>query len=51
MIKSSGMNVYPTQVEDVLYRHPAVQDACVIGVPDESRVRRIKAFVVLKDHN
>ncbi|MBN2256044.1 MAG: AMP-binding protein [Deltaproteobacteria bacterium] len=49
MIKSSGMNVYPTQVEDVLYRHPAVQDACVIGVPDESQVERVKAFVVLKD--
>ncbi len=49
MIKSSGMNVYPPQVEDVLYRHPAVQDACVIGVPDESQVERVKAFVVLKD--
>jgi len=49
MIKSSGMNVYPVQVEDVLYRHPDVQEACVIGVPDESQVQRVKAFVVLKD--
>ncbi len=48
MIKSSGMNVYPTQVEDVLYRHPYVADACVIGVPDEEQVERVKAFVVLK---
>jgi len=49
MIKSSGMNVYPAQVEDILYRHPAVQEACVIGVPDEAQVQRVKAFVVLKD--
>jgi len=43
MIKSSGFNVYPAQVEQVLYRHPAVLDACVIGVPDESQVERVKA--------
>ena len=49
MIKSSGMNVYPAQVEAVLYKHPDVRDACVIGVPDEAQVERVKAFVVLKD--
>jgi len=49
MIKSSGMNVYPAQVEAVLYRHPDVQDACVIGVPDEAQVERVKAFIVLKN--
>ena len=49
MIKSSGMNVYPAQVEEVLYRHPDVLKACVIGVPDEAQVQRVKAFVVLKD--
>jgi long-chain acyl-CoA synthetase len=49
MIKSSGFNVYPTQVESVLYRHPAVADACVIGVPDPAQVERVKACVVLKD--
>jgi long-chain acyl-CoA synthetase len=49
MIKSSGFNVYPTQVESVLYRHPAVADACVVGVPDPAQVERVKAFVVLKD--
>ena len=49
MIKSSGFNVYPAQVEQVLYRHPAVLDACVIGVPDEAQVERVKAVVVLKD--
>ncbi len=49
MIKSSGMNVYPMQVEEVLRQHPAVQSACVIGIPDEAQVERVKAFVVLKD--
>ena len=49
MIKSSGMNVYPAQVEDVLYGHPEVLKACVIGVPDEKQVQRVKGFVVLKD--
>ncbi len=49
MIKSSGFNVYPAQVESVLYQHPLVRDACVIGVPDESQVERVKAVVVLKD--
>ena len=49
MIKSSGMNVYPAQVEDVLYKHPDVLKACVIGVPDEKQVQRVKGFVVLKN--
>jgi long-chain acyl-CoA synthetase len=49
MIKSSGFNVYPAQVEAVLYRHPLVEDACVAGVPDTAQVERVKAFVVLKD--
>ena len=37
MIKSSGFNVYPAQVESVLYQHPLVADVCVIGVPDEAQ--------------
>ena len=49
MIKSSGFNVYPAQVEDVLYKHPDVLEACVIGVPDEIQIQKVKAFVVLKD--
>ncbi|OGR10523.1 MAG: hypothetical protein A2097_06210 [Desulfobacula sp. GWF2_41_7] len=48
MIKSSGMNVYPAQVEEILYQHADVSDACVIGVPDMDQVERVKAFVVLK---
>jgi long-chain acyl-CoA synthetase len=49
MIKSSGMNVYPSQVEAEIYKHPAVKMACVIGVPDREQIERVKAFVVLKD--
>ena len=49
MIKSSGFNVYPAQVEEHLRKHPQVAEACVIGVPDPQQVERVKAFVVLKD--
>ena len=49
MIKSSGFNVYPAQVEAVLVEHPAVAEACVVGAPDEAQGERVKAFVVLKD--
>ena len=49
MIKSSGFNVYPAQVEAVLYAHPNVSEACVVGVPDEAQGERVKAFVVPKD--
>jgi long-chain acyl-CoA synthetase len=46
MIKSSGFNVYPAEVEEVLCQHPAVAEAHVVGVPDESQGQRVKAFVV-----
>src|SRR5207249_1805186 len=49
MIKSSGFNVYPAQVEAVLVEHPAVAEACVVGIPDEAQGERVKAFVVLKE--
>ena len=49
MIKSSGFNVYPAQVEAVLYQHPQVAEACVIGVPDPAQVERVLAYVVLRD--
>jgi long-chain acyl-CoA synthetase len=49
LIKSSGFNVYPSQVEAVLYQHPLVAEACVIGVPDEAQVERVKAVVALRD--
>jgi len=43
-----GYNVYPTDVEAVLFEHPAVKEAAVIGVQDENRLETVKAFVVLK---
>ena len=49
MIKSSGFNVYPAEVETVLERHPAVADACVIGVPDPRQGQRVVALVKLRD--
>src|SRR5437870_2483652 len=49
MILVSGFNVYPNEVEDVLYHHPAISKVAVIGVPDDRTGERVKAFVVLKE--
>ncbi|GAX91329.1 long-chain-fatty-acid--CoA ligase [Effusibacillus lacus] len=48
MIIASGFNVYPRDVEEVIYQHPAVQEAVVVGVPDAYRGENVKAFVVVK---
>ena len=48
MIISSGYNVYPSQIEEVLERHPAVLDSSVIGVPHPYKVEVAKAYIVLK---
>ena len=48
MVIVSGFNVYPSEVEGVLYAHPSVLEAAVIGVPDKYRGEAVKAFVVLK---
>ncbi len=48
MIIASGFNVYPREVEEVLFLHPSVQEAAVVGVPDEYRGETVAAFVVLK---
>jgi long-chain acyl-CoA synthetase len=50
MIISGGENVYPAEVENVLYRHPAVREAAVIGIPDPYWVERVHAVVVLKEN-
>jgi long-chain acyl-CoA synthetase len=49
MIIASGYNIYPRDVEEVLYEHPTVKEAVVAGIPHEYRGETVKAFVVLKD--
>lgn len=49
LIIAGGLNIYPREVEEVLFMHPAVKQAAVIGVPDEYRGETVKAFIVLKD--
>lgn len=49
MIISGGVNVYPREIEEVLYRHPAVSEASVVGIPDEHWGEVVKAVIVLKD--
>ena len=49
MIISGGFNVYPSEVEQVIWSHPAVQDCAVIGVPDEKWGEAVKAVVELNE--
>jgi long-chain acyl-CoA synthetase len=48
LIIRGGYNVYPREIEEVLYEHPAIQEAAVLGVPDESLGEEVGAAVVLK---
>jgi long-chain acyl-CoA synthetase len=49
MIVASGYKVWPRDVEDVIYQHPAVKETAVVGVPDPYRGETVKAFVALKE--
>ncbi|MDV6378136.1 long-chain-fatty-acid--CoA ligase [Sporosarcina sp. GW1-11] len=49
MIIASGFNVYPREIEEVLYEHPAIQECIVAGVPDPYRGETVKAYIVLKE--
>ena len=49
MIIRGGYNVYPREIEEVLYEHPAVAEAAVIGVPDDKMGEEVGAAVVLKE--
>ena len=48
LIIAGGYNIYPREVEEVLYEHPKVQEVCVAGVPDSYRGEVVKAFIVLR---
>ena len=48
IIITSGYNVYPSQIEEILGQHPSVESSCVIGVPDRLRGMKVKAVIVLK---
>lgn len=48
MAISGGFNVYPREIDEVLYEHPKIEEACAIGIPHKVRGEAIKAFVVLK---
>jgi len=48
MVNVSGLKVWPAEVENTLHGHPAVQEACVIAVPDERTGERARALIVLK---
>ncbi|MFB6171742.1 MAG: class I adenylate-forming enzyme family protein [Haloarculaceae archaeon] len=49
MIISGGENIYPAEIEEVLHEHEAIDEAAVVGVPDETWGQRVKAAVVLHD--
>src|SRR6202044_2885777 len=49
MIIRGGYNIYPREIEEVLYEHPAVREAAVLGVPHESHGEEVAAAVALKD--
>ena len=48
-IISGGVNIYPQEIDDVLLSHPAVADACTVGVPDDEWGEKVVSLVVLED--
>ncbi|MBW2111357.1 MAG: long-chain fatty acid--CoA ligase [Deltaproteobacteria bacterium] len=48
MIIAGGYNIYPRDIDEVLYQHPGIQEACAVGVPDSYRGETIKAFIVTR---
>jgi long-chain acyl-CoA synthetase len=49
MIIAGGFNIYPREIEEVLYEHPAVQEVVAAGIPDPYRGETVKVYIVLKD--
>ncbi|MDX1807173.1 MAG: AMP-binding protein [Paenisporosarcina sp.] len=50
MIIAGGYNIYPREIEEVLYEHPAIQECVAVGVPDAYRGETVKAYIVLKEN-
>jgi long-chain acyl-CoA synthetase len=48
MIIAGGFNIYPREIDEVLYQHPKVSEAVAVGIPDDYRGETVKAFIVLK---
>lgn len=48
MIIAGGYNIYPRDIDEVLYEHPGIQEACAVGIPDPYRGETVKAFIVTK---
>jgi long-chain acyl-CoA synthetase len=48
MIIAGGFNVYPVELDGVLFDHPKILEACTVGIPDEYRGETVKAFIVVK---
>jgi len=48
LIVASGFNIYPQEIDDILFSHPKILEACAIGIPDEYRGETVKAYVVVK---
>jgi long-chain acyl-CoA synthetase len=48
MIIAGGFNIFPREIEEVLYEHPKILEVAVVGVPDEYRGETVKAFIVCK---
>ena len=49
MIIAGGFNIYPREIEEVLYEHDAIQECVVAGIPDPYRGETVKAYIVLKE--
>ena len=49
LIVAGGLNVYPREVEEIIYQYPKVKEAAVVGIADKLRGEQVKAFIVLKD--
>jgi acyl-CoA synthetase (AMP-forming)/AMP-acid ligase II len=49
MVISGGVNIYPREIEELLFTHPSIQDVAVVGIPDATWGERLKTFAVLRE--